>query len=107
MKNQIIEFASFRLAAGVDETVLIAASDALQEGFLKQQKGFIKRDLVQGTDGQWADVVYWDSQASVDAAMQVAMTNPVCSRYFELMVGVNHEDVSVGVMHLNVMKSYS
>ncbi|HMU92599.1 MAG TPA: hypothetical protein PKJ84_15285 [Anaerolineales bacterium] len=106
MSNQVIELASFRLADGASEATLIAASDAMQEGFLKSQKGFIKRDLVKGADGQWADVVYWDSQESVDAAMQEAMNNPACFKYFELMTGVNHEDVSAGVMHLSVLKSY-
>ena len=45
--NHTIEFATFTLAEGVDESTLIAAADALQRDFFKQQKGFIRRDLVQ------------------------------------------------------------
>lgn len=107
MSNQVIEWASFRLAEGASEAALIAASDAMQEGFLKQQKGFVKRELVKAADGQWADVVYWDSFSSAEQAMQEAMTNPACFKYFELMTGVNHDDPAVGVMHLSVLKSYS
>lgn len=107
MKNQVIELASFRLKDSADEAALMAASDAMQEGFLKQQKGFVRRDLVKGADGQWADVVYWDSQESVDAAVQEAMNNPACFKYFELIQGVDHENVAEGVMHLRVLKSYS
>lgn len=107
MKDRnVIEWAPFRLKEGVDEAKLIAASDAMQTGLLKQQKGFIKRELVKTADGQWADVVHWDSPQSAEAAMQEAMNNPACFKYFELMVGVDHNDPSMGVMHLDVMRSY-
>lgn len=107
MSNQVIELASFRLAEGANEVALIAASDAMQEGFLKLQKGFIKRDLVKTADGQWADVVYWENQESADAILQEAMNNPICLKYFELMTGADHEHPEAGVLHLQVMKSYS
>jgi hypothetical protein len=35
------------LAAGVDETTLLAASDALQHEFISQQRGFIRRELLK------------------------------------------------------------
>ncbi len=106
-KNQVIEWAPFKLAEGVDAAALLAASDVMQQGFLIQQKGFVRRDLVKTADGQWVDVVHWDSHQNAEQAMQEAMNNPVCFKYFELMVGVDHNDPSMGVMHLRVMKSYS
>ncbi|HSL45214.1 MAG TPA: hypothetical protein VK897_17405 [Anaerolineales bacterium] len=106
-KNRIIEFAPFKLAEGVDEAKLLAASDALQAEFLSQQKGFIKRDLVKNGNGKWADIAYWESRESVEQAMQKAPTNPAAIRYFQLMVSTESNDASVDVMLLHIAKSYS
>jgi len=106
-KNHVIEFASFTLAEGVDESTLAAASDALQAEFFSQQKGFIKRDLARVADGKWADVVYWESRESVEQAMQNAPTNPAALKYFQLMANTEHGDPSAGLMLLSVAKSYS
>lgn len=104
--NQVIEWAPFRLKDGVTDAELLAASDAMQAAFLQGQKGFIKRNLVRGADGQWADVVYWESLADASAAMPNAMENPACLKYFELLQGVDHDHPEVGVLHLDVMKIY-
>ena len=105
--NRIIEFAPFKLVEGVDESTLLAASDALQAEFLSQQKGFIKRDLVKSGDGRWADIAYWEDKKSVEQAMQNAPTNPAALRYFQLMVNTESNDLSVDVMLLHIAKSYS
>lgn len=105
--NHIIEFAPFTLAEGVDESTLVAASDALQAEFLSQQKGFIRRDLLKTADGKWADIAYWDSRKSIEQAMQNAPGNPAALKYFELMAGANNHDPSSDVMLLSVAKSYS
>lgn len=107
MQNKtVIEWAGFKLAEGVEESALLAASDTLQTGFLAQQKGFLRRDLVKTTDGQWVDVVYWASMAEAEVAMQTSMENPACLTYFQLMANADHNDPSAGVMHFQVMKSY-
>jgi len=106
-KNHVIEFAPFTLAEGVDESTLTAASDALQAEFFSQQKGFIKRELVKAVNGQWADVVYWDSMESVEQAMQNAPDNPAALKYFQLMVNTEHNDPSTEIMLLSAVRSYS
>jgi len=105
--NRTIEFAFFTLAEGVDESILIAASDALQKEFLSQQRGFIKRDLVRVADNKWADVIYWESRESVEQAMQTAPKNPAALRYFQLMANTEHSDPSAEIMLMSVAKSYS
>ncbi len=105
--NHTIEFATFTLAEGVDESTLIAAADALQRDFFSQQKGFIRRDLVQVAERQWADVIYWESRDSVEQAMQVAPSNPAALHYFQLMVNDGESDPASGLMLMTVAKSYS
>lgn len=104
--SQSIEFAPFTLAKGVDEPTLIAASDALQNEFLNQQEGFIKRHLVRARDGRWADIIYWESRESVERAMQTAPTNPAALRYFQLMANTGENDPSAENTLLSVTKSY-
>ena len=106
-KNQVIEWASFRLAEGMNEATFLAASDAMQTGFLGKQKGFVKRELVKTGDGQWADVVYWASRADAESAMPNAMKNTAALKYFELLRGVDDEHPEPGVSHLVIMESYS
>jgi hypothetical protein len=105
--NHTIEFATFTLAEGVDESMLIAASDALQMEFLSQQKGFIKRDLVRVADGKWADVIYWESRESVEQAMQTAPNHPAALNYFRLMENTGESDPSAALTLMSVAKSYS
>ena len=106
-KNRIIEFAPFKLAEGVDEATLLAASDALQAEFFSQQKGFIKRDLVKNGDGTWADIAYWENRESVEQAMQKASKNPAALRYFQLMADTGQGDPSGGLLLMRVTRSYS
>lgn len=87
--------------------MLMTASDALQAGFLKQQKGFIKRDLVRIGDAKWADILYWDSKESVERAMQEAPQNPAAIRYFQLMANTGQGDPTTAMMFMSVVKSYS
>lgn len=106
-KNQVIEFAPFTLAEGVDESTLAAASDALQKDFLSRQKGFIKRDLTRMADRQWADVIYWENRESVEQAMQTAPENPAALEYFELMAAPENGGEPAANTILSVVKSYS
>lgn len=102
--NIVIEYAPFRVKEGVDDATLIASSDAVQAGFLSQQPGFIKRNLVKTYDGQWADIAYWNSKQEAEIAMQKAAESPICFKFFELM-SVNH-GAGDGVLILEVLKTY-
>ena len=106
-KNHTIEFATFTLAEGVDESTLIVAADALQRDFFSRQKGFIKRDLVRVAERKWADVIYWESRDSAEQAMQVAPSNPAALQYFQLMVNDGESDPASGLMIMTIAKSYS
>ena len=104
--DMTIEWAPFTVAEGVDEATLYAASTALQQEFLSQQLGFIRRELLKGTDNQWCDLVYWESRAAADQASQNASNSPVCYRYFTLMQGTDHTELGAGVLHFQRVKSY-
>lgn len=62
-----IELVSFKLKSDADETQLADLQPAMNE-FIKQQPGFHYRSLVKDTDGQYLDIVYWDSEEKAKAA---------------------------------------
>ena len=102
----VIEWAPFRLADGVSETELLGASDALQAGFLANQPGFLRRDLLRGPDGQWVDLVYWADAASAERAMPIAMESSVCLEYFRFMASAPDANPEAGVLHFARLKAY-
>ncbi len=102
-----VEWAEFRLAAGVTEAALREASDRLQTAFLREQEGFIRRELLKGENGRWVDVVYWKDREAAEAAVNNAGNSPVCMAYFQLMAGENHHTPGEGVLHFQRVKTYS
>ena len=103
----VIEWAPFRLRDGVTDAQLLEASAAIQRDFLEGRPGFVRRELVRGSDGLWADVVYWIDLAAARDAMEAAASSPTCSRYFRLMIGASGApDPGEGVMHLRLVRTY-
>jgi hypothetical protein len=83
----VVEWAPFRLADGVTSSALLAASDRLHDEVLRHQPGFLRRELLSGDDGQWADLVFWADRAAADAVMALAATEPAFGGYFACMQG--------------------
>ena len=102
----VIEWAPFRLAAGVSEAALLDASEALQRDFLQHQPGFLGRELLRGPDGQWADLVVWESRAAAERIMPAMGASPACHAYFALMQGASTADPGAGVLHLERVRRY-
>jgi hypothetical protein len=102
----VIEWAPFRLAAGVAEEELFEASRALQSDFLVLQGGFVRRELVHVDADRWADLVYWRDKASAAKAMESAAASPACFKYFQLMADADHSEPSQGVQLLTVRHRY-
>jgi hypothetical protein len=102
-----VEWAAFTLAPGVKEDDLLNASARLQDEFLSHQKGFIRRELLRGTDGKWADLVYWESAEDANAIVEAAFKSPVCLNYFKLMVAPEPDKPDGGVLHFERIHLYS
>jgi heme-degrading monooxygenase HmoA len=81
----IVELAPFKLAAGKSETDLLAASSSFQKGFLEEQPGFIRRELVRKSGGSYMDIVHWRSEADAKAVMEKVQESEACALYFSVM----------------------
>jgi hypothetical protein len=102
----VVEWAPFRVAGGVTEEQLLAASEKLQREFLAKQPGFVHRELLRGADGQWADLVHWENEAAANAVFAAAGESPICQEYFRLMTIPEGADPAAGVLHLKRVQTY-
>ncbi len=85
MTGESIEFARFRLRAGISPAELVAASSAMQAGFLDKVPGFSRRELLHLGGRDYADLVHWESRAAAEAALKQARTSPEAGACFGLM----------------------
>lgn len=106
-EGTVVEWAPFTLAQGVDEAALLAASDALQEAFLAGRPGFVRRELLRGSDGQWVDLVEWESEEAAARAVEDAARSEACFRYFRIMAGADQAEPGAGVLHFARVKAYT
>lgn len=86
----------------VSDKVLLGAATAVEREFLVHQKGFVKREILKGANGKWADIVYWESEEDANKATAAAYKSDICFVYFALMKGADHAEVSE-VQHFTVL----
>jgi heme-degrading monooxygenase HmoA len=102
----IVEFAPIRLAPGKTEADLVAASGTFQQAFLAAQPGFVRRELLRKSDGEFIDIVHWRSAADAEAIMHKAAQSEACALYFSVMQMPEDGDVTAGVEHLASVAIY-
>jgi hypothetical protein len=102
----VVEWAPFRVRPGISDEQVLAASARLQEGFLRHQPGFIRRELLKGADRQWIDYVVWRDRSAADAAVQQAMQSPTCADYFGIMESADPINAGDGLTHFRLMHAY-
>lgn len=62
-----VEIVHFRLVSGANKEEFLAGNQDV-EAWVKQQAGFISRQLCLSEDDVWSDIVQWDSAQSAKAA---------------------------------------
>ncbi|MDO3387940.1 hypothetical protein QWI17_18995 [Gilvimarinus sp. SDUM040013] len=80
-----IELAPFVVSADVSEQQLRDAASHLQSEFLRQQPGFMSRQLLKKSEFEYADLIHWKDKASATLAGNKAMEHPAALAYFALM----------------------
>ncbi len=105
-EEAVIEWAPFRLKAGVPDEALFEASETLQADFIDRQPGFVQRELLKGSDREWVDLVWWESREAADRAVANAAASAACHAYFQLMEEADHAAPGAGVLHFARRKAY-
>lgn len=93
--------AQFKMKVGVSEDEVLAASQEAQDGFLAKQKGYVSRELLKSSEGEWVDIVHWETMEDAQTAMNSFMGHPSTKKFGEVI-----DPSSIKMMHLEVVKKY-
>ena len=106
-KRMYVQLAPIRLKDGVDEKTLLEASDAFQASFVSKQRGIMKRMLMKGKDGGYADLVFFESRDDADRVARIEETSQECLEFFKIMEAPDESLPDMGVLSFQHMKTYA
>jgi heme-degrading monooxygenase HmoA len=95
-----IEIVMFKLKPDADEAAFLAASDAVLQD-LRAASGFMRRELLQNDDGQWIDLVYWNSLEEAHHAAEMMPTWASAGAFISML-----DEQSVTLLHLQRRREY-
>lgn len=81
----IVETATFRLRAGVDEAAAVAADHAVQVSFANHRRGMLRRTTARAADGEWLVVTLWGTEGDAFAADAAAASDPTVAAMAALL----------------------
>jgi hypothetical protein len=96
----VIELAEGRVKEGVEPQEYLRASDNLMAD-LNGLEGYIRRELWQGEDGRFVDIVYWESLESAQRAAEIFPSLP-SAQPFEALLDIS----SLSMRHLKQIRVY-
>jgi hypothetical protein len=79
---KVVEVVLFKLNEGVTVETFVASA-AVTEEKVRQYSGFIKRQLSQGEDGQWLDLLWWESLEEAHQAAENIMQDTSCVPFMQ------------------------
>jgi hypothetical protein len=83
--SAVIEIMRFRLPPGADEAAFLAADRRIQEEFIYQQSGLLRRTTARGEDDGWLVMVHWRSSSDADAAEAQGERNELARAFWALL----------------------
>ena len=93
--HQALEVVIFKAQPGVSAEALTAASRAVTP-VLAALPGFVSRRFGSAADGEFVDIVCWQTLAQAKQAAEAVMTMPVCGAFFALI-----DPQTIQLRHLN------
>lgn len=82
--NQTLEVVIFKTKPGVSADALTAASRAVTP-VLAALPGFVSRRFGRSADGEFVDIVCWQTLTQAKQAAEAVMAMPVCGAFFALI----------------------
>jgi hypothetical protein len=106
MNGSYVMLAPIRLKEGIDESTLLAASDAFESGFVRKQRGVLQRLLLRAKDGTYADLVFFASKADADRVLEAESTSKECLEFFSIMQAPDERLPDMGVLSFEHVRTY-
>ena len=83
--TRVLELVVYKLHKEVSRGQFLGTNDAVSS-WIRQQPGFISRELVYDAEGdRWVDVIWWETLEQAQAASERSMTSQSCSPMFALI----------------------
>ncbi len=83
--GKALELVVFELKEGATREELLATVDPVSD-WIREQPGFISRDLSHEPEGErWIEVVWWRTLEHARAAAELAMASEACRPMFALI----------------------
>jgi hypothetical protein len=105
-RNTYVQFAPLKLREGFDEQALLAASDAFQVSFVSRQQGIVKRILMRGTDGSYADLIYFESKLAADRVTAAQALSKERVEFFKIMQTPDPARPDMRALRFEHLKTY-
>jgi hypothetical protein len=96
-----VEVVMFRLKSGVSEPDFLEANRAVQAD-LQKASGYIRRELSRNDDGQWFDLVYWNSLTEAQQALEAFSTWPSTQRIAPMI-----DESSITMLHVHPIATFN
>ncbi len=91
----VLEMVQFKLQAGVEREAFVEAA-AFSDQKVRQMPGYRRRELLETGDGQWVDMVWWNTLDHAHAAMEAFNTDPELATFGSMI-----DPESIQMHHLN------
>lgn len=101
MQSIIVEVATFKLNEGLTDQAFIAEAERVQEPFLKNQRGYLDRELLKDENGQWFDILHWASMEEAQTAARVMIQESECQPFTQML-----DPKSIQMLHLVRQKAW-
>ena len=102
-----VEWAPFVKAINVTDEQLLEAADRVNLMFLAKQPGFIKRELIKKNDGEYADVIHWETKEDAESAGEMVFNCNECLGYFKMMDEELSTSAGAGFSHYSILKTWN
>jgi len=96
-----VEVVVFKLNDGVSREQFLSDA-AITQTKIEEFDGYLDRQLLEGDDGQWTDIVWWESKESAFAAAEMIMQDESCMPF---MQAINPETMQMMHLHPVTLKT--
>lgn len=92
---------SYKLAENVTEEHLLKVAGEVLENWMRKQPGFVKWEIHRNSEGDYSDIVYWESEEHQKAAQADMVNIPNAGDWFSC-----YEEGSISSVNLSLVATF-
>ena len=93
---------SYKLAENISEKHLLNVASELVENWMSKQSGFVKWEIHRNSDGDYTDIVYWESEDDAKNAQADMVNIPNAGDWFSC-----YEEGSISSVNLSQVATFN